>query len=169
MNTWFDELKTCIDTFTGDIKQAKEIIFGAERVWIVGNGGSAAIASHIATDFTKNASLMAMAFNDPSLLTCYANDFGYEEVFAKALQYFAIPDDCLIVISSSGKSKNMIAAAEQADAMGMQVITLTGFDPENPLRRMGDINFYVPSNSYGHVEVTHLSILHSMVPWDEGS
>ena len=163
MRTWFKELKDGIDQFTGDLVMAESFISEAEKVWLIGNGGSAAIASHIATDFTKNAGIPAQAFNDVSLLTCYANDFGWENVFARAIDYKCSDGDVLIAISSSGKSKNILNGVLAAADRGMHIITLSGFDPHNPLRTMGDINFYVPSDSYGVVEICHLAILHSMV------
>lgn len=160
---WFKGLRAALAGIEGGFQEAKDIINHSERIFLIGNGGSAAIASHIATDFTKNGGLTALAFNDTSLLTCYANDFGYEEVFSKAIHFHCIPDDCLIAISSSGKSENILNGVDQAREMGMEVITLSGFKPDNPLRFLGDVNFYVPSDSYGHVEITHLAILHSMV------
>ena len=133
------------------------------KLIFIGNGGSAGIASHQAVDYWKNGGLEAIAFNDASLLTCIGNDFGYEQVFAQPIRRFAKAGDLLIAISSSGKSPNILQGVAAACAMGCEVLTLSGFGSENPLRRLGALNFYVPSQAYGIVEVTHLSLLHAML------
>lgn len=130
------------------------------KVFFIGNGGSAAIASHMAVDFWKNASIPAMAFTDNSLLTCISNDFGFENVFAKPIAFFAGKNDILFAISSSGKSKNILRAVETMKKQGGSVITLSGFDKNNPLHPKGICNFYVPSCEYGLVEVIHQYICH---------
>jgi len=133
------------------------------KLMFIGNGASAAISSHQATDFWKNGRIKAVAFNDISGLTCISNDFGYEYVFEKPIEMFADPDDLLIAISSSGQSENVLRGVTAARQKGARVITLSGFDRTNPLRLLGDINFYVPSSHYGHVEVLHLSICHCLL------
>ena len=130
---------------------------------IIGNGGSASIASHIATDLLKNLKIPALALNDASLLTCLSNDLGYENVFSMPLGILARKGDILFAISSSGKSKNILNAVIQGKKKGCIVIAFSGFSPRNPLRNKGDINFYVPSSSYGAVEITHLAICHAIV------
>lgn len=136
---------------------------GGNRVIFIGNGGSAAIASHMAVDWTKNGGIRAIAFNDAPTLTCLANDFGYENVFAKQLEYYAQKGDVVIIISSSGKSPNIRAAAQKAVEMGNLLVTFSGMRPDNYLRRCGWWNFWVPSNDYGQVELTHLILLHAIV------
>lgn len=133
------------------------------KVIFIGNGGSAAIASHQAVDFWKNGKVRAIAFNDSSLLTCVSNDFGYEQVFERPIDMFAEKSDVLIAISSSGQSKNILRAIGAAKAKKCSVITLSGFKPDNPLRRKGQLNFYVPSESYGFVEISHLILCHYLV------
>jgi len=130
------------------------------KIIIIGNGGSASIAGHISTDFLKNVKIPAMAFTDSSLLTSLGNDFGYEHVFEKPIKIFTGTGDILFAISSSGKSENILLAVNAAKAKGATVITFSGFNENNPLRRLGEINFYVPSTKYGHVEIVHLSICH---------
>lgn len=142
---------------------ARQHLHTAKRVFFVGNGGSAAIASHMAIDYAKNGGVKALALNDPAALTCLANDYGYEQVFAKQLGYHAQYGDVVVLVSSSGKSPNILKAAEAARFADCKLITLSGFEPTNPLRKLGDINFFVPSHDYGCVEITHLAILHSMV------
>lgn len=133
------------------------------KLLFIGNGASAAISSHIATDFWKNARIKALAFNDSSLLTCVSNDYGYKHVFEKPVEMFIEDQDILIAISSSGKSENILRGALAAKTKKAAVLTLTGFSKDNPLRKMGDINFYVPSKSYGHIETVHQAICHCLV------
>ncbi|MFQ5792799.1 MAG: SIS domain-containing protein [Nitrospinota bacterium] len=133
------------------------------KLMFIGNGGSAAIASHLAVDYWKNGGLPALAFNDAALLTCISNDFGYERVFAEPIQRFGRPGDLLVAVSSSGRSPNILRGVEVGRKVGCQVVTLSGFDDSNALRRTGDLNFYVPSHSYGIVEITHLSLLHAIL------
>lgn len=133
------------------------------RVFIIGNGGSAAIASHMAEDYTKNGGIPMMAFNDAAMITCFANDLGYENIFKAAMEYYVAPYDLVIAISSSGKSPNILNGVQAAKDKRCDVITFSGFKPDNPLRKMGNLNFYVPDESYGNVEITHLSLLHAIL------
>ena len=135
-------------------------VVNRKKLMFIGNGGSAAIASHQAIDFFNTCKIEAMAFNDPSVLTCLANDFGYEKAFARIMDVFAKEGDILGAISSSGSSKNILNAVEKAKEKGCFIITMSGFNPGNPLRRMGDLNFYARSDSYRRVEAAHL------VYWD---
>ncbi len=132
-------------------------------IYLIGNGGSAAIASHQAVDLMRNAGIRAMAFNDSAMLTCIGNDFGYDKVFSKPLELLAMREDVLIAVSSSGQSKNILGAVEVAKSIGIKVVTFSGFEPNNPLRAKGDLNYYVPSNNYGIVEVLHLLLIHTLI------
>jgi D-sedoheptulose 7-phosphate isomerase len=134
----------------------------------IGNGGSAAIASHLAIDYSKNGGIRSLAFNDSSALTCLGNDLGYENVFAKQIDFHARPGDLLIAISSSGMSPNILAAVVAARARNCGVVTLSGFSEQNALRRTGDVNFYVRSSAYGFVEIAHLSLCHAILDIDMG-
>ncbi len=131
-----------------------------KKLIFIGNGASAAIASHMSTDYWKNGGMRAIAFNDSSLLTCISNDYGYKHVFEKPIEMFADEGDILMAISSSGKSENILRGVEAARTKKCRVITFSGFSPENPLSQTGDYNFYVPSPDYGPVEIIHLSICH---------
>ena len=126
-----------------------------KKVIVVGNGGSAAMASHVAVDFTKAAGIRAINFNEADLITCFANDYGYEHWVAKALEAYADPGDLVILISSSGKSANMLNSAKKAKKMGVSVITVSGFLSDNPLQKLGDLNLWVDSSEYNIVEMTH--------------
>lgn len=132
-------------------------------VYFIGNGGSAAICSHMATDWGKNGGFRAMCFSDGSLLTCLANDLGYERSFSEPINRFGKREDMLFAISSSGQSQNILWGAQAAIDIGMAVMTLSGFRQDNPLRRMGSVNFYVPSHHYGTVEIAHLAICHHVL------
>ena len=153
-----------LDGFKKAIELAKGVRSCAGRVFFIGNGGSAAIASHMAIDWMNKAEIPAMAFNDSAALTCLSNDYGFESVFSRPMIMHDFgSDDLLFAISSSGKSRNILKAVERADEATGKVITLTGFDPDNPLRKLGNVNFYVPSHNYGVVETVHLGILHTLL------
>ena len=125
------------------------------KVILVGNGGSAAMAAHVSVDLTKAAGIRAVTFNEADLLTCFANDYGYENWVTEALKAYADPKDLVVLISSSGKSPNIINGAKQARAMGLSIVTLSGFCADNPLRSLGDVNLYCDSMAYNIVEMTH--------------
>lgn len=133
------------------------------KLMFIGNGASAAISSHMSTDFWKNGGMKAIAFNDSSLLTCLGNDYGYEYIFEKSVEMFADEGDILVAISSSGKSENILRGAHSAKSNGCGVVTLSGFESGNPLSLLGDFNFYVPDKSYGPVEIIHQSICHCIL------
>ena len=96
-------------------------------------------------------------------MSCHRIGLGMNSVVEKSIEMFAEPGDLLVAISSSGQSKNIINGVKAAREKGCKVITLSGFLPENPLRILGDFNFYVPSSHYGHVELTHGMICHSFL------
>lgn len=135
------------------------------KIIVVGNGGSAALASHVAVDLTKTSGIRAINFNESDLLTCFANDFGYEYWVAKALEFYADTGDLVILISSSGKSPNMIKGATHAKTMGLATITLSGFNVDNPLRKLGDLNLWADSTIYNIVETTHQAWLLAIIDY----
>jgi D-sedoheptulose 7-phosphate isomerase len=149
-------------------KTAHEAHDAGNKIIFIGNGGSAGIASHLAIDFSKNGGLRSLTFNDPAALTCLGNDLGYENVFAKQLDFHARPGDLLIAISSSGRSPNILGAVKLARTRDCKVATFSGFAAENELRRTGDINFYVGAFEYGFVEVAHLALCHAVLDIDMG-
>lgn len=151
----------------GAIDRAVERIAGAcaagGKVLFFGNGGSAANASHMATDYWKLGGLEALAFNDSSLLTCVGNDCGFENLFREPILRFARRGDVAVALSCSGRSPNVLEGVRAARERDCWVLTLSGFDPDNPLRSMGDLNLHVPSHSYGLVEIAQLTFLHAML------
>jgi D-sedoheptulose 7-phosphate isomerase len=133
---------------------------GGGHLYIVGNGGSAGMASHMAADACKNGHLRAMSFSDVALLTATANDLAYDQVFSLPLQRMGRAGDLLITISSSGNSPNIVRALEAGGTIGMRAVTLTGMDGANRARTLGDLNFHVPLSRYGWTESAHQVILH---------
>ncbi len=161
---YFDELgRRLHDVSAADLEALAHVLTGVQangrKVLLAGNGASAAIASHVAVDLTKTAGIRAMTFNEADLITCFANDYGYEHWIAKAIECYGDPGDVAVLISSSGASPNVVNAAMQARAAGLGVVTLSGFDPANPLRALGDLNLWVNSRAYNVVETTHQSWL----------
>jgi D-sedoheptulose 7-phosphate isomerase len=158
-----------IDVSSSSLIEAALLIENLEKtsgkVILVGNGGSASIASHVSIDFTKAANIRSINFNEASLLTCFANDYGYENWASNALNFYADSNDIAILISSSGQSKNIINAADKAKKIGLPIITLSGFLESNPLRKMGDVNLWVNSSEYNIVESVHQIWLLSIVEY----
>ena len=133
-----------------------EVHKNGKKTLIFGNGGSAAMASHFSVDMTKNAGIRCVNYNEADLITCFANDFGFENWVAKAVELYGDAGDLLILISSSGKSLNMINAVAAARKVKFSsVATFSGFKEDNPLKQKGEINFWVDSQAYNIVENTH--------------
>ncbi len=141
----------------------KDKTSNGRKVIFIGNGGSSSIASHQMTDFCKNGGVRAIAFTDGSLLTCLSNDFGYPHVFEKPIELHADAGDVLFAISSSGRSENILRGVGAAKDKACEIITMSGFTPDNPLRSAGMLNFYTPSSHYGYVEISHLTLCHCIV------
>ena len=156
----FSDLAKPNDQIAEKIISTKNILVQAKKInakiMIFGNGGSAAIASHVSVDLTKAANIRSVNFNEADLITCFSNDYGYERWIEKAVEFYADNRDVLILISSSGKSKNMINACKAAKEKKMsKIITFTGHDKNNPLSKLGDVNFWINSKAYNFVENTH--------------
>lgn len=130
------------------------------HLYIIGNGASAGMASHMAADAAKNGRLRALTFNDAALLTATGNDLAYDQVFSLPLERLARAGDLLIAISSSGNSPNIVRALDVARELGVGTVTLSGMRADNRARALGDLNFYVPLPRYGWAESAHQVILH---------
>lgn len=126
-----------------------------KKAIVAGNGGSSAIAAHVSVDLTKAAGVRSTCFNESTLITCFANDYGYENWLARAIESYSDDGDVAILISSSGRSPNIVNAARCAKSRGLKVITFSGFAAANPLRGVGDQNLWVSSTSYNIVETVH--------------
>jgi D-sedoheptulose 7-phosphate isomerase len=154
------DLDKAVNQIIVDVRRTHQV---GNKLIFVGNGGSAAIASHMATDYSKNGHVRSLAFNDSSMLTCLGNDLGYDRVFSTQIELHARSGDLLFAISSSGRSANILNAVNAARTAKCMVVTLSGFAPDNPLRVLGDINFYIGSDRYGFVEIGHLTICHAIL------
>ncbi len=136
-------------------------------VFAAGNGGSATTASHLICDLAKTArpehgrALRGTALTDQALLTAYANDVAYDEVFSAQLTAIGRPDDCLVVISASGRSPNILRALSAARGIGMRSVALLG-DGGGPALAMADVSVTVAHSDPGIVETVHMAVLHSM-------
>ena len=165
-----DFVKQYLDDFSSLVKPnedllnkiitAKDVLLKAKKnnrkIMIFGNGGSAAIASHVSVDLTKNAKIRCVNYNEADLITCFSNDYGYEKWIEKTIEFYGDNQDVLILISSSGRSKNMINACKAAKEKKIEkIITFTGHDENNPLSKLGDLNFWINSKAYNFVENTH--------------
>jgi D-sedoheptulose 7-phosphate isomerase len=140
--------------WTIQIKEQKRTIF------LIGNGASASMASHVAADLAKNARVHTEVFTDLALLTAIANDLSFQEIFSEPLKRRLVPGDMVGAISSSGRSPNILQAAETTKKHGGKVVSLSAMDSDNSLRRLGDLNFYIPAQTYGMAETCHTAILH---------
>lgn len=144
---------------TEELIQTKQLFLAANKsgnqLVFAGNGASASIASHAALDFTKQGKVKSMSFNDDALITAFANDYGYENWVGKAIEHYCTAGDVAVLISSSGTSKNIVNAAQTAKLQGLKVVTFSGFKASNPLKQIGDVNFWVESEAYNIIESTH--------------
>lgn len=159
--------KSCLDNINqDDLSKLKQYVLGAKNIIILGNGGSNAISCHLAQDYTKALGIKTIAFGDSSRMSCYANDYGWDNAYTKFLEHFADSDTIVVLISSSGNSQNILNAAEYCVSKHT-MITLSGFNHDNKLRTkygpLSLLNFYVPSTDYGIVEILHELILHSVI------
>jgi len=170
LNNYFNNFKSLLDNdlYLDDLIKVKKILkkikSDRKKIMIFGNGGSAAIASHFSVDLTKNANIRCTNYNESDLITCFSNDFGYEKWVEKAINFYGDKGDVVILISSSGKSQNMINGAKEARKKGIKkIITFTGNQKNNNLKKLGNINFWVDSKAYNHIENIHQVLLLSLI------
>jgi phosphoheptose isomerase len=137
------------------------------RIFVAGNGGSAAIADHLCCDWTKGTHAAGLPplrthslVSNVALLTAVANDFGYDDAFARQLEMLGAAGDVILLISSSGNSPNILAAADRAKAMGITTIGMTGFSGGALASRV-DFALHVPYANYGLVEDCHQILMHT--------
>ena len=168
LNRYFNEQSELIkkvnyNNLIAVTKLINQVKKNKKKIIIIGNGGSAAIASHASVDFTKVGKVRCINFNESSLLTCFSNDYGYENWASRALEFYADPKDLVILISSSGKSKNIVNAAKKAKNLKCHLITFTGFLKNNEVSKHGKYNFWVNSKIYNFIENTHQLWILSLV------
>jgi len=155
-----------LTTINRAIEMLQEARISRRQVFIMGNGGSASTASHFVCDLAKNTRapgypdfrVLGLADN-MAILSAYANDEGYENVFARQLAAFVQPDDLVIAISTSGNSPNVLKAVRLANQLGAQTIGFTGFNG-GQLASLVDLELHVPSDCIEHVEDIHLMMEH---------
>ncbi len=158
--------KSAFDQFFADpeiingIKQSVDLVRQAKRIIFIGNGGSNAICSHMMEDYMKIAGKPTISFTDAALITCFANDYGYDNAMKEWINFSFQEGDLLVAISSSGESANILNATEAHQIKGGKIITLSGFKRDNKLSQMGDVNFQTNVENYGIVECYHQVILH---------
>ena len=121
----------------------------------IGNGASASLASHAATDFTKQAKIPSIAFNDHNLITALSNDYGYRNWAAKAIEFYSGPNDMVIFISVSGESSNLIEGIDFAKKRALSTASLTGSSKTNSLKKKSEYSLWVNSKAYNIVESIH--------------
>lgn len=163
---WKSSSYVCEDYNEGSNLLFEEFLRHKDRraqLFFIGNGGSSAIASHMTADFMKNGGMNTYCLYDNAVTTCMGNDYGYEYIFSKPLEFLLRENDLLVAISSSGNSQNIVNAIEVAKNKRAFVITFTGFRPDNKVKQLGDINVYVPCEKYGMVESIHNLILQQIV------
>jgi D-sedoheptulose 7-phosphate isomerase len=146
-----------------DAKKVHQVLLEGPNVYTFGNGGSCAIANHMAVDWTKNSGfelgVMSLCAN-AAMLTMIANDYGFEHTCSKQLLPLA-NNSVLVLISSSGNSKNIVAAAKAAQSFGIEVLGFTGFDG-GELKKLSDVNVHIDSKDYGVVEDYHCNVMHEV-------
>lgn len=149
------------------LSQALGILHGARDrggiAYVIGNGGSAGIASHFSSDLMKACRTPSQTLYDSNLMTCLSNDWGYDQVFSYPLSQLLKPNDVLVAISSSGRSPNILKAVQIAQAKETPILTFSGFLKDNPLRMAGHLNFWIDRSDYGLVETAHFFLLHTLV------
>lgn len=170
LNNYFDEIRKLLseEKYFEDLVKVKDILIKThsegKKTMIFGNGGSAAIGSHFSVDLTKNARVRCTNYNESDLLTCFSNDFGYERWVEKAIDFYGDAGDSVILISAGGNSPNMTNGAKLARQKKInKIITFTGNEKNNKLSKLGDINFWVNSKAYNHIENVHQVLLLSLV------
>ena len=161
LKEYFDECKRFLtqSDATKNIIESKKMILATKenggQLIFAGNGASASIANHASLDFTKQAKVRSVNFNESAFITAFSNDYGYENWIEKALGFYATAGDTLILVSCSGTSPNVVNAAKYANLNGINVITFTGFKEDNPLKAAGDVNFWLDCRAYNIIEGVH--------------
>lgn len=139
-----------------------------KKILIFGNGAGQSIANHFAVDISKNAKIKCLPFTDANHLTCFANDYGFENWVSKTIEIFKEKGDLVILISASGRSKNMINAANYCSKNKINFFTLTGFGNKTPLCKKSKNNIFVESKSFNIIEILHLYCLIQLVDLFKG-
>lgn len=163
-----EKLKNCLEAIRpSEVNKLNDLLQNRDIILLIGNGGSNAVCSHLAQDYTKALGLKALSFSDGSRLTCYMNDYGIENAYAKFIEHFSSEKSLCILISSSGNSKNILSAANYCVSKNIDFVILTGFDEDNQLKTQyadnAKLSYYVDSHDYGIVENMHSIFLHAVI------
>ena len=163
-NEYKNSINSVLSNISGNelnktIKMIKQTIKKKGKVYIVGNGGSSSIASHVSVDFSKVAKIPSFTFNNANLITCFSNDYGYENWVTEAIKSYTNKNDMFLLISSSGRSKNIVNAAKHCKKQSLNLVTFSGFEKNNPLSKLGKVNFHIKSKQYNFIEMAHHIIL----------
>lgn len=145
------------------VERARETQQKNGLLFFCGNGASATMAEHMSHDWFQNAKINTYTCSETSHITAVSNDVSYTDVFAYRIERIMTENDILITISSSGNSPNIIRAIEEAKKKGAFTVTVSGKDADNLSRKHGDLNLYVPLDTYGLVESAHAVLLHSVL------
>jgi D-sedoheptulose 7-phosphate isomerase len=149
------------------VSTLKQLVLDATEIVLIGNGGSNAIASHMAVDYTKFLNKRCYVPNASDMLSMMTNDYGVENMYSKFIEYNYSPNQLVILISSSGNSTNIVNAADKCNELNIPMVLLSGFSPMNKLNLLEykniRMNYWVDSTNYGEVEMAHHIFLHSIV------
>jgi D-sedoheptulose 7-phosphate isomerase len=149
------------------VSTLKQLVLDATEIVLIGNGGSNAIASHMAVDYTKFLNKRCYVPNASDMLSMMTNDYGIENMYSKFIEYNYSPNQLVILISSSGNSTNIVNAAHKCNELNIPMVLLSGFSPMNKLNLLEykniKMNYWVDSTNYGEVEMAHHIFLHSIV------
>lgn len=162
------EYKKCLSELeAGKLETLKDLIYHYDDIIILGNGGSNAVALHIAEDYHKMLGIKTITFGDTPRMSCYANDYGWDNAYQMFLEHFVGDNTLVILISSSGNSKNILNCAKYCVSNSIDMITLSGHSEKNKLKSgfgsHSKLQFWVDSTDYGIVEGLHELILHSVI------
>jgi D-sedoheptulose 7-phosphate isomerase len=133
------------------------------KILIFGNGAGASIASHFANDLSNVANIKTLSFDNSAHITCFANDYGFDNWVKKTIEIFTNKNDFIIFLSASGNSKNMSIAAKYCKVKKIKFFSLTGFQKNNKLNAISKNHIWINSTSYNYVELGQLLILLSIV------
>ena len=133
------------------------------KILVFGNGANISNSAHFATDMTKNGKVNVQVFNDPNLITCFSNDYGFDNWIKKTIEYYGKTNDLVILLSASGESKNLINAAKYCKSKKIHTASICGFKKNNSLSKYCELNLWINSKSYNLIEICQISILSSII------
>ena len=164
---YFDVLNQLIGKIeTKDVSNLYKLILKKSKkgkILVFGNGANISNSAHFATDMTKNGKVNVQVFNDPNLITCFSNDYGFENWIKKTIEYYGNANDLVILLSASGESKNLINAAKYCKSKKIHTASICGFKKNNSLSKFCELNLWINSKSYNLIEICQISILSSII------